>query len=99
MRYNPVILRLNRKTKTEICDGRVSYNFGEVKGLGFERVLVFSTEKHREFLAGKLTVFDEDKTEKARNTLYVAITRAKYSVAFVYDGEVSCDGVKKWAEN
>jgi len=94
--YNPVILRLDRTTQVDICADRKVFNFGESKGLGFERVLIISTEKHRDFISGNMDVFNEDKTEKAKNTLYVVITRAKYSVAFVYDGDAVCNGIKKW---
>lgn len=98
-KYNPVILRLNRSTQVEICKNRSAFNFGEVKGLGFDRILVISTEKHGNFLSGDFTVFNKDKTEKARNTFYVAITRAKYSVAFVYDGEEVCNLIERWTKD
>lgn len=95
-KFNPVILRLNRSTQIELCKDRSSFNFGEAKGLGFDRVLVISTEKQRNFISGDFTVFNNDKTEKARNTFYVAITRARYSIAFVYDGMETCNQVEKW---
>ena len=95
-KYNPVILRLNRSTQMEVCKDRSSFNFGEAKGLGFDRVLVISTEKHRKFISGDFAVFNDDKTEKARNTFYVAITRARYSIAFVYDGVETCSQVEQW---
>jgi len=98
-KYNPVILRLNRSTQMEVCKGRSSFNFGEAKGLGFDRVLIISTEKHRNFISGDFAVFNDDKTEKARNTFYVAITRARYSIAFVYDGMETCSKVEQWIDD
>ena len=95
-RYNPFILRLNKTTQKQLCDQYSACNFGESKGLGFERVLILPTKKQRDFLSGKSAVFDCGKTEKAKNTFYVAITRARYSVAFVYDGDVTLKGVDVW---
>ncbi|MFJ2983089.1 MULTISPECIES: UvrD-helicase domain-containing protein [unclassified Pseudomonas] len=61
------------------------HTFGSSKGLGFDRVLIVSPEKHLKYLGGDDTAFDKDKTEESRNKLYVAITRARYSLAFVVD--------------
>ena len=90
--YNPVVFKSTRTTQVELCKGHNVYNFGESKGSGFTRTLILPTEKHRNFLSGKGGVFDRDKTEKAKNTFYVTITRAKYSVAFIYDGN-TCDSM------
>lgn len=95
-RYSPVILRLDRTTQVELCDGCRTYNFGEAKGLGFDRVLILPTEKHRMFLSGKDAVFDDGKTEKAKNTFYVSITRARYSLAFFYDGDNIFEHITRW---
>jgi len=97
--YDPVILRVDRTTEMDICANRKAYNFGVSKGLGFKRVLVISTEKHKKFIAGNIGVFDEDKTEKSKNTFYVVLTRAAYSVAFLFDDECVCDGISVWAAN
>lgn len=95
-RFQPTILRTSRNTRAELCEKRIAYNFGEAKGMGFDRVLICATEKHRKFLAGNKAVFAADRTAKAKNTLYVAVTRARYSVAFIYDGEVNMTGVEVW---
>lgn len=63
------------------------HTFGSSKGLGFDRVLIISPDKHLKYLGGELSVFDKDKTEESRNKLYVAITRARYSLAFVVEDE------------
>ncbi|WPO48678.1 UvrD-helicase domain-containing protein [Pseudomonas sp. S1Bt23] len=65
------------------------YTFGSSKGLGFDRVLIISPEKHLKFLGGDLKVFDKDKTEESRNKLYVAVTRARYSLAIVVDDKAA----------
>lgn len=61
------------------------HTFGSSKGLGFDRVLIVSPEKHLKYLGGDDTVFDKDKTDESRNKLYVAITRARYSLTFVVE--------------
>jgi DNA helicase IV len=53
-------------------------NFGKVKGLTFDRVLIYPTSTITRFLTSG--------TQLAPRTacgLYVAVTRAKHSVAFV----------------
>ncbi len=95
-RYNPMILRVNRKTRNDICNGHKVLNFGEAKGLGFDRVLIVPTQKQIQFLTGKADAFDADKTEKARNSFYVAVTRAKYSVTFLIDVDSLIKQIKVW---
>ena len=96
-RYRPVILRGSRTTEVALCNGHRTYNYGESKGMGFDRALVFTTGKQRHFFGGKTNVFDADKTEKARNAFYVVATRARYSVAFVFEGDPAIDGVSVWS--
>lgn len=97
-RYKPVILRVNKSTEAELCSGRIAYNFGEAKGLSFKRALILPTKKYKSFLAGNLSVFDKDKSDAARNKLYVAVIRARYSVAFAYGGEVGISGSTQWKQ-
>ena len=78
--YKPMQLR-DRKTTKNIDTNFLVMNFGESKGQEFDRVLIYPTEKIRNWL--------KDNTSElkpiSRSKLYVAITRARYSVAFVYD--------------
>lgn len=94
--FEPVILRLNKGTRLDLCEDQSCYNFGMSKGLGFKRVLIIPTEKHRKFLRGESGVFDDANTDTPRNTLYVISTRARYSVAFLFDGDSSIDIVESW---
>jgi DNA helicase-2/ATP-dependent DNA helicase PcrA len=94
--YNPVILRWNRRARPSLCEGRTVFNFGESKGLGFERVLVIPTDKHAKFLSGDTTVFDDMDSDDSRNKLYVGITRARYSVAFLHRGGSVISGAQLW---
>lgn len=94
--YNPVILRWDRRTQKQLCEGRTAYNFGESKGMSFERVLIIPTERHARFLSGSTTAFDDANTDDPRNKLYVGITRARYSVAFRYEGGSVISGARIW---
>lgn len=94
--FNPVILRLNKITRLDVCEGQSCYNFGVSKGLGFERVLIIPTGSHREFLRGATGVFDDARTDAPKNTLYVIATRARYSVAFLFDEDSALDIVRTW---
>lgn len=95
-KYNPIILRHSKNSLKELCRNRTCYNFGASKGMGFDRVFLITTDKQKQFIHGNLKVFDKDKTEKAKNSFYVAITRAKYSVAFLCDNEQKVSGMRIW---
>lgn len=75
--HHPVILRHNIKTDTL---GYPARNFGVSKGSTFDRVLIFPTAPIKQFLE---TGNPDHAGDKAK--LYVAVTRARYSVAFVTD--------------
>lgn len=78
-RYKPLQLRNNR---TKIIENSYPImNFGESKGLSFDRVLIYPTKPILEWLKNNTS----DLKSESRSKLYVAITRARYSVAFVYD--------------
>jgi DNA helicase-2/ATP-dependent DNA helicase PcrA len=96
-RYKPVILRWNRNSKKGLCEGRAAYNFGEAKGLGFDRVLIITTDKHAKFLSGDTSAFMGDEHGQARNKLYVGVTRGRYSVAFWYGGGSVINGAQVWS--
>ncbi len=96
--FAPVILRHSKNSSPELCKGRTAYNFGKAKGLGFERVLILPTENHKNFIAGDNTAFSSGASDDARNKFYVAVTRARYSVAFLYDGDVNVGGVSIWTQ-
>ena len=95
-RFKPVILRRNRSTLTDLCKGRQTLNFGESKGLGYDRVLILPTEPQRAFLSGDKAPLLAGRSEKSINQLYVAITRARYSVAFLTDIPSTLAEVSVW---
>ena len=73
--HKPVVLRWDKRTDTL---GLPAMNFGISKGRTFDRVLIFPTKPMMEFLVSR----DLDKAGDL-SKLYVAVTRARYSVAFV----------------
>ena len=92
-RYKPMQLRDRRDV--EVKDFAPVTNFGESKGLSFERVLIYPTIPIKKWLKDN----DSNLQPTSRSKLYVAITRAGYSVAFVYDykDDEDIDGCVKYA--
>lgn len=82
LKNDPIILRYDRKTK---IDGFGALNFGLSKGLTFDRVLILPNGPIKKFLK----TGDIKHVEKSRAKFYVALTRARYSVAFLYNGKIS----------
>lgn len=75
--YKPQVLRYKKGKETE---GLNALNFGLCKGQNYDRVLIFPTTGIRNYInRGNL----DDIGDIPR--FYVAITRARYSVAIVYD--------------
>lgn len=88
--FQPHVLRWSSTTGTKYLPRSViCYTFGSCKGLGFDRVLIVPTEKHLQFVGGHPKVFEKEKTDESQNKLYVAITRARYSVAFVVEDKLA----------
>lgn len=87
--FTPQVLRYSAKTN---CEPYEAMNFGEAKGLTFERVLIYPHRKAASWLAtGKLA-----HIEKSATKMYVAVTRARYSVAFVFDGKSCAIPATRW---
>lgn len=90
--FQPQVLRWSSTTGSKyLPSSLICYTFGSCKGLGFDRVLIIPPEKHRKFLGGDANIFKTDKTEESRNKLYVAITRARYSLAFLVEDKLVKD--------
>ncbi len=77
-RYSPVVLRHDKNADTR---GLTAMNIGVAKGSTFDRVLLFPTKPMLEYLKHR----DASKL-KAPDRFYVAVTRARFSVAFVVAG-------------
>ena len=89
-RYEPMQLRYNKKTK--VAKNCSVMNFGASKGLSFERVLIYPTDPIKEWLQDHSS--ELETTSRAK--LYVAITRARQSVAFVLDEEATINRFPLW---
>ena len=77
--YHPMQLR--DKRNVAIKENAPAINFGDAKGLTFDRVLIYPTKPILAWIKNPNSKLED----KSRARLYVAITRAKYSVAFVDD--------------
>jgi DNA helicase-2/ATP-dependent DNA helicase PcrA len=81
-RFMPQVLRFDKKTP---CNDLPAMNFGESKGLTFDRVLIFPHGLGKKWLStGAL-----NHVEKSAAKIYVGATRARHSLAFVFDGITS----------
>ena len=89
-RFKPQLLRYSVKTK---CGPHHAMNFGESKGLTFERTLIYPHGPAAKWLASG----DIAHVEKSLTKMYVAATRARYSVAFVFDGKTCDIPATRWA--
>lgn len=87
--FRPQILRLDRKTN---CNGNQAMNFGESKGMTFDRVLIFPHKAGGQWLASGS--YDHVKGSVAK--MYVGVSRARHSVAFVFDGESKVNGLIRY---
>lgn len=84
-RYSPVQLRWD--SRKEVDNNYRYYNFGESKGKTLERVLIYPTTEMRNWIFDNRT----NLQHATRAKLYVAITRAKYSVGIVADFTNNCN--------
>jgi len=88
--FDPARLRDSKRSNTS---GYSAMNFGESKGLTFPRVLIFPTGPLKNVL--KSGDFNQLKKTSAAK-VYVAVTRARHSVAILYDGKCGISGIKRW---
>lgn len=89
--FSPQVLRLDRKTD---CSGHPALNFGDSKGMTFDRVLIFPHKGAQTWLKSG----DSKHVAGSVAKLYVGVTRARYSVTFVHDGVCALKGVFRFAD-
>ena len=77
-KYEAIQLIWDRKNKIYLKNNAF-YNIGISKGKSFNRVLIYPTKDMVTWLSNAETMLKDETRAK----LYVAITRARYSVAFV----------------
>lgn len=83
--FRPAVLRYDIRTKT---DENIAYNFGECKGMTFDRVLIYPNGPLINFLSNGKSLSSPEK-------YYVAVTRARYSIAIVMDKVPICNCEKQ----
>ena len=88
--FSPVQLR--HSIKTPIDNNYRAYNYGESKGLTFDRVLIYPTEPIKKHILGKKLL-----TGTSLCKYYVALTRAKHSVAILWDNPPTVDGILEFS--
>jgi DNA helicase II / ATP-dependent DNA helicase PcrA len=85
--YSPTVLRYRINSNTLNLAG---FNIGLSKGKTFDRVMIFPTEPMLKYLIdGNLGHLKD----QSKSSLYVAITRARYSVAYVVMDEKTYDKI------
>lgn len=92
--YLPLQLRYNRNTKKINTDYEVK-NFGESKGLTYDRVLIYPTQKMLKYVLED----DEIDSFEVKCKFYVAITRAKFSVAIVCKNNINSNILPVYQNN
>lgn len=80
--YQPHVLRYDKRTS---LPGYPATNFGIAKGRTFDRVLILPHGPIKKYLSSDDLTDISGSLEK----FYVALTRARYSVALLHDGEVN----------
>jgi len=83
--FSPQELRYDRRTSGTCGDGAV--NFGECKGMTYNRCLIYANKTFVQFLKGQ-------KLETPEK-YYVAVTRARYSNAIIVDELFGAVGFEK----
>lgn len=85
--YHPVQLRNSRLVKVD--ERHRAYNYGQSKGMTCDRVIIYPTGP----IVTWLKDHDSELMPTSRADLYVAVTRARFSVAFVIPDEV-CEEIR-----
>lgn len=92
-KYHPIQLRHNMRISTD--NNYLSQNFGQSKGRTYDRVVIYPTEDIKNWMKNKQSKL----ADETRAKLYVAVTRARYSVAFVIpdDETVQIHDLEIWS--
>lgn len=92
-RYSPVQLR--DKITVNVNNNYKVKNFGDSKGLTLKRVLIYPTSPMTKWLENH----SKELKDQSKSKFYVAVTRAVYSTAIVYNytDNTNIDGVIKFS--
>jgi superfamily I DNA/RNA helicase len=89
-KYNPIQLRDTKRTI--VNENYRVMNYGEAKGLSFDRVLIYPTEPFIKWLKDN----DAELKETSRSKLYVAVTRARHSLAIICKNNLTVNGITNY---
>ena len=78
--YSPLILINDKRAKRQVPNFK-TLNYGLSKGITTDRVLIVTTEPIRKYL-------QKGTKPDSRDKFYIAVTRARYSTAFLVDDSV-----------
>ena len=79
--FHPQVLKYQRRKKAPAYEQQ-GLNFGVAKGIECDRVLIVPHRPIKKYLK----TGDLEPVQKSKDKLHVAVTRARHSVAFLYDG-------------
>lgn len=83
-------VQLRNSSATKVNENFKYLTFGKSKGLTLDRVLIYPTKDIQKWLKNP----QQEMKDTTRAKLYVAITRAKYSVTFIVDDENEYLGIE-----
>jgi DNA helicase-2/ATP-dependent DNA helicase PcrA len=92
--FHPIQLR--DKVTVAVNPQYGAMNFGDAKGLTFERVLIYPTKPMLDWITNHSKVMKS----QSRSKLYVAITRARHSVGIVFDNKknIAVNGIQEYRQ-
>ena len=90
--HRPLTLRWNAQSGRALQEVCTFQNMGKVKGITTNHVLILPTKSMVQFLTSRVPNLKEQTACK----LYVAITRARFSVAFILDDDVQTNQLQHW---
>ena len=90
-------MQLRDKVNVKVNNNYRVMNFGEAKGLSFDRTVIYPTKPMLEWIQNH----SKELAASSRSKLYVAITRARYSVAIVFENKknICIDGIKNYQKD
>ena len=90
-KFNPIQLRYSKRTA--INDEYKVENYRNAKGATYGRTVIYPTNDLKDYLKSKKQI----SSLSTKNSIYVALSRARNSVAIIYDGNIdSTHKIKTW---
>lgn len=90
-KFQPIQLRDSKRTN--VSENYRVMNIGEAKGLSFDRVLIYPTKPFLDWFKNN----NAQLAETSRSKLYVAITRARHSIAIICNENLNINGISNYS--